>query len=88
MTAIYHPAALLRDEQKRPETFLDLKSIQAKSGSCASILNVKKVRELTFPHLFHFRFQFSGCGDYVPVHTKYSTPEYRVVMAITARTRY
>ena len=26
----YHPAALLRDEQKRPETFLDLKSIQAK----------------------------------------------------------
>ena len=30
MTAIYHPAALLRDEQKRPETFLDLKSIQAK----------------------------------------------------------
>ena len=30
MTAIYHPAALLRGEQKRPETFLDLKSIQAK----------------------------------------------------------
>ena len=30
MTAIYHPAALLRDEQKRPETFVDLKSIQAK----------------------------------------------------------
>ena len=29
-TAIYHPSALLRDEQKRPETFRDLKSIQAK----------------------------------------------------------
>ena len=30
MTAIYHPSALLRDERKRPETFEDLKSIQAK----------------------------------------------------------
>ncbi len=30
MTAIYHPAALLRDEGKRPETFDDLKSIQRK----------------------------------------------------------
>lgn len=30
MTAIYHPAALLRDIDKRPETFEDLKSIQAK----------------------------------------------------------
>lgn len=30
MTAIYHPAALLRDEMKRPETFDDLKSIQQK----------------------------------------------------------
>ena len=30
MTAIYHPAALLRDVQKRPETFEDLKAIQAK----------------------------------------------------------
>ena len=30
MTAIYHPAALLRDESKRPDTFVDLKSIQAK----------------------------------------------------------
>ena len=30
MTAIYHPAALLRDAGKRPETFVDLKSIQAK----------------------------------------------------------
>ena len=30
MTAIYHPAALLRDEGKRPETFADLKSIQGK----------------------------------------------------------
>ncbi|MCQ2420031.1 MAG: uracil-DNA glycosylase [Clostridia bacterium] len=29
-TAIYHPSALLRDESKRPETFRDLKSIQAK----------------------------------------------------------
>lgn len=30
MTAIYHPAALLRDVGKRPETFEDLKAIQAK----------------------------------------------------------
>ena len=30
MTAIYHPAALLRDVSKRPETFEDLKSIQSK----------------------------------------------------------
>ena len=30
MTAIYHPAALLRDEGKRPETFEDLKELQAK----------------------------------------------------------
>ena len=30
MTAIYHPAALLRDEQKRPETLEDLKRLQEK----------------------------------------------------------
>ena len=30
MTAIYHPAALLRYPRKLPETFEDLKSIQAK----------------------------------------------------------
>ena len=30
MTAIYHPAALLRDIYNRPETFEDLKSIQSK----------------------------------------------------------
>ena len=30
MTAIYHPAALLRDVHKRPDTFEDLKAIQAK----------------------------------------------------------
>lgn len=30
MTAIYHPSALLRDVSKRPETFDDLMSIQAK----------------------------------------------------------
>ena len=29
MTAIYHPAALLRDESKLPDTFVDLKAIQA-----------------------------------------------------------
>ena len=28
--AIYHPAALLRDESKRPETFVDLKTIEAR----------------------------------------------------------
>lgn len=31
MTAVYHPAALLRDPSKRPETFEDLKSIQTKA---------------------------------------------------------
>ncbi len=30
MTAIYHPAALLRDPSKKPETFVDLKRLQAK----------------------------------------------------------
>ena len=30
LTAIYHPAALLRDLGKRPETFEDLKAIQGK----------------------------------------------------------
>ena len=30
LTAIYHPSALLRDESKRPETFVDLKAIQAR----------------------------------------------------------
>ncbi len=30
MTALYHPAALLRDPNKKPETFVDLKSLQAK----------------------------------------------------------
>ena len=30
MMAIYHPAALLRDPRKRPETFEDLKALQAK----------------------------------------------------------
>lgn len=29
-TALYHPSALLRDPSKRPETFRDLKQIQAK----------------------------------------------------------
>ena len=30
MMALYHPSALLRDPAKRPDTFLDLKSLQAK----------------------------------------------------------
>ena len=30
MTAMFHPSALLRDPRKRPETFADLKSLQAK----------------------------------------------------------
>lgn len=30
MMALYHPAALLRDDRKRPETFVDLKSLQLK----------------------------------------------------------
>lgn len=40
MTAVYHPAALLRDPLRRPETFDDLKAIQAK---------VRKVCERTYP---------------------------------------
>ena len=35
MTAIYHPSALLRDADKRPETFTDLKAIQRASWSVA-----------------------------------------------------
>ena len=34
MTAIYHPSALLRDENKRPETFEDLKSLQREIHQC------------------------------------------------------
>ena len=30
MTALFHPSALLRDPRKRPESFEDLKSLQAK----------------------------------------------------------
>ncbi len=30
LTALYHPAALLRDPAKRPDTFVDLKGLQAK----------------------------------------------------------
>lgn len=30
MTAIYHPSAVLRDPLKGPDTFVDLKGIQAK----------------------------------------------------------
>ena len=30
MMALYHPAALLRDPSKRPETFVDLKTLQRK----------------------------------------------------------
>lgn len=30
MTAIYHPSAILRDPEKGPDTFVDLKSIQEK----------------------------------------------------------
>ncbi len=30
ITAIYHPSALLRDPEKRPETFVDLKGLQEK----------------------------------------------------------
>ena len=30
MTALYHPAALLRDGTKKPEAFVDLKALQAK----------------------------------------------------------
>ena len=30
ITAIYHPAALLRDPSKKPETFVDLRTIRAK----------------------------------------------------------
>ena len=34
--ALYHPAALLRDPHKRPETFEDLKRIEAEIRSCCT----------------------------------------------------
>ena len=40
MTAIYHPAALLRDVNKRPETFEDLKAIQAKVRELCEHTNI------------------------------------------------
>ena len=30
MTALYHPAAILRDPSKRPDTFADLKELEKK----------------------------------------------------------
>ena len=30
MTALFHPAAILRDPRRRPEAFQDLKDLQAK----------------------------------------------------------
>lgn len=36
-TAIYHPASLLRDVGKRPETFMDLKEIRRKLDAVASV---------------------------------------------------
>ena len=36
MTALYHPSALLRDPSKRPDTFVDLKALQAKIRSLSS----------------------------------------------------
>lgn len=40
MTALYHPSALLHDPRKRPETFVDLKSLQAKIKElCPDILS-------------------------------------------------
>ncbi len=32
--ALYHPAFLLRDPRKKPETFVDLKTLQAKIQAC------------------------------------------------------
>ena len=40
MTAIYHPAALLRDDTKCPDTFVDLKSIQAKVRELCTHTNI------------------------------------------------
>ena len=42
MTAIYHPAALLRDPAKRPETFVDLKAIQAKVQEICTRTELKR----------------------------------------------
>lgn len=38
LTAIYHPSALLRDPQKRPETFDDLLSIRSKLSELGIVL--------------------------------------------------
>lgn len=40
MTALYHPAALLRDPNKKPETFEDLKRIQAKVRELCDHTNI------------------------------------------------
>ena len=43
-SAMYHPAALLRDDTKKPVTFYDLKSLQAKIREvCPEIYQAKKV---------------------------------------------
>ena len=41
MTAMFHPSALLRDPSKRPETFRDLKSLQAKAQElCPEVFEI------------------------------------------------
>jgi DNA polymerase len=43
MTALYHPAALLRDPSRRPETFDDLKSLQKEVGRVCTHTELKKL---------------------------------------------
>ena len=43
LTAIYHPSALLRDLNKRPETFRDLLSIRQKLRDCPFKLQKKQI---------------------------------------------
>ena len=47
MTAIYHPAALLRDDAKRPETFADLKEIQRRIRLTCPNTTLKSPHEAT-----------------------------------------
>ena len=51
-TALYHPSALLRDETKRPDTFSDLKALQAKVREvCTRTCNRQGTRRRARPSL-------------------------------------
>ena len=61
MTAIYHPSALLRDVEKRPETFVDLLQLHRLDGE----IGISLQRSLKFLYLYA---TLALCGLLVDAH--------------------